>query len=279
MATPLQNLQSMAAGGGLAPMPAPTQTQQVQQLLTTKATGRATGPGAAPKATNIQEQVALSQARLQQQELQQAGKEAATQLGMQEQEATQQYEQSVADLDEKRISIQEQYQRQVEAVFRDLSRGTRELDFQKDAARAEQLGFQLRLSNDKYVNDLKREGARSRLTSEIAFKEALTLSIFAEEEKLYRSSLAFKSMIDAEDRSFNEKLAQMDMDLAQELAAAETDAMQTAAMYSGVAEMAKGGIQAYASYSSGDFDSEYQAYKDRQGNNAVSYSRWKKLST
>jgi hypothetical protein len=102
------------------------------------------------------------------------------------------------------------------------------------------------------------------------------MSIFAEEEKLYRSSLAFKSMLDAEDRSFNEKLSEMDIALAQELAAAETEGLQTAAMYSGLAETAKGGIQAYSSYTSGGFDTEYQDYKSRKGNDALSYSEYKK---
>ena len=98
MATPLQDLRAMAAGGGLAqqqPM-APTQTQQAQQLLTTKATGRAAGPTAAPKATNIQEQMAIQNTRLQQQELQRVGAEAANQMGIEAAEAEQQYQQSVS---------------------------------------------------------------------------------------------------------------------------------------------------------------------------------------
>lgn len=251
MATPLQNLQSMAAGGGgLNPLPAPTQTSQVQQLLTTKATGRATGPTAAPKATNIQEQIALNQARLQQQELQQAGREAGSALGLQAAEADQQYQQSRAELDEKQISSQEQYQRQAEAVFRDLARGTREIDFQRDSAKAEQVGFQLRLSNDRYVNNLKLEGMRSRLNSEIAFKEALTVSIFAEEEALYRSNLSFKSMIDANDRAFNERLSEMDIELAIELASAEAKGQAMSNTISGFTQAFKGGVQAYSAYES-----------------------------
>lgn len=261
MATPLENLQSMAAGGGLAqPLPQPTQTQQVQQLLTTKATGRAAGPSAAPKATNIQEQVAINQARIQQQELQRAGMEAGTQLGMQAQEAQQQYEQSVAQLDEKQIGIQEQYQRQVEATFRDLARGAKEIDFQKDAAKVEQLGFQLRLSNSKYIDQVKMEGARSRLNSELAFKEALTLAIFDEQEKLLRSSLDFKRMMDADGREFNERLASMNLDLALEMAAIENKGQQQANMISGMTGVVKGGIEAYSSYSAGDFNKEYQTY-------------------
>ena len=280
MATPLQNLQSMAAGGSsAAPLPAPTQTSQIQQLLTTKATGRATGPTAAPKATNIQEQMAISQARLQQQELQQAGKEAGAKLGLEAQEAQQQYQQSRAELDEKQISSQEQYQRQAEAVFRDLARGTREIDFQKDSAKAEQLGFQLRLSNDQYVNNLKLEGMRSRLNSEIAFKEALTVSIFAEEEALYRSNLSFKSMIDANDRSFNERLSEMDIELALELASTEAKGQAMSNTISGFTQVVKGGIQAYGSYDSGEFDSDYQAYKSRQGSNALSYDKYKEMNT
>ena len=278
MATPLQNLQSMAAGGGLAQQPvAPTQTTQVQQLLTTKATGRAAGTTAAPKATNIQEQIALNQASLQQKELARAGQEAATQLGMQAEEAQQQYQQSIAELDEKQISAQEQYQRQAEAVFRDLARGTREIDFQKDNAKAEQLGFQIRLSNDQYINRLKLEGARSRLNSEIAFKEALAVSIFAEEEALYRNNLSFKSMIDANDRVFNEKLSEMSIDLAVQLASTEAKGQAMSNTISGFTQVLKGGIQAYDSYESGDFDEEYQLYKSRQGDKAVSYKQYKAM--
>lgn len=244
MATPLQNLQAMAAGGGIAqPLPQPTQTQQVQQLLTTKATGRATGPSAAPKATNIQEQVAINQARLQQQELQRAGQQAADQMGMQAAEVEQQYQQSVSELDEKQIGVQEQYQRQAEAVFRDLARGSREIDFQKDAAKTEQLGFQLRLSNSKYIDQVKLEGARSRLNSELAFKEALTRSIFAEQEALFRNSLEFNRMMDANDRQFDEMMAKMSEDFAMELALAQTRGSMEAAKWSGVSKAVSGAAQ------------------------------------
>ena len=249
MATPLQNLQSMASGGGLgagAQLPQPTQTQQAQQLLTTKATGRATGPSAAPRATNIQEQVAINQARIQQQELQRAGQQAADQMGMQAAEVEQQYQQSVSELDEKQIGVQEQYQRQAEALFRDMARGTREIDFQKDAAKVEQVGFQLRLSNSKYIDQVKLEGARSRLNSELAFKEALTRAVFAEQEQLFRDNFAFRRIMDANERQFEELISKMDIDLAIELATAETKGEMEAAKWSGLATAVSGGAQAWA---------------------------------
>lgn len=248
MATPLQNLQAMAAGGGLAqqqPM-APTQTQQAQQLLTTKATGRAAGPTAAPKATNIQEQMAIQNTRLQQQELQRAGTEAANQMGLEAAEAEQQYQQSVTELDEKQISAQEQYQREVEAVMRDVARGTRQIDFEKDQAKAEQIGFQLRLSNDKYMNNLRMEGARSRLISEANFKEQLARAVFAEEEALLRSDLSFRALMSADEREFLRRLSEIDIENALALANSQAQEDNAKAMWGGIESIIKGGIQAAA---------------------------------
>lgn len=248
MATPLQNLQAMAAGGGLAQQQpiAPTQTQQAQQLLTTKATGRAAGPGAAPKATNIQEQIAIQNTRLQQQELQKAGAEAAGQMGLQAAEAEQQYQQSVSELDEKQISAQEQYQREVEAVMRDLARGTRQIDFQRDQAKAEQIGFQLRLSNDKYINNLRTEGARNRLISAANFREQLQRTIFAEEEALLRSDLSFRALMSADEREFLRRLSEIDIENALALASSEAKGDNAKAMWGGIESVIKGGIQAGA---------------------------------
>ena len=249
MATPLQNLQSLAAGGGLAQQPvAPTQTAQVQQLLTTKATGRVAGPTAAPKATNIQEQIALNQASLQQKELARSGQEAATQLGMQAEEAQQQYQQATAELDEKQIMAQEQYQREVEAVMRDVARGTRQIDFEKDQAKAEQVGFQLRLSNDKYIQNLRLEAARSRLVSAASFKEQLARTIFAEEEALLRTDLSFRAMLGADDRQFRERMAEINLEEALALANAEAAGDNAVTMWSGISELMKGGIQASAAF-------------------------------
>ena len=274
MPTPLQNLQSQMSAAGAAPLAPPTQTAQIQNILTTKATGRAGPATAAPAATNIQEQMALQVARGKQQELQRAGTEAAGQLGLRAEEQQQGYQQAGQELDEKEIGIREDYQRQVESVFNDLSRGTRQLDSRRDQAKFEQIGFQLRHTNQQYIDSIRLEGAKSRLISGSALREALARTVFAEEESLFRNDLSFRAMLGADERQFKEKLGEIDIERALALADAGIAAANTQAMVSGVSGLLQTGVQAYGVQQSGGFSNEYSDY-EKSTNNPVSYSRWK----
>jgi len=237
MATLLEQLRQQGPTG--------TQTQQVESLLSARS-GKATGPGAAPRATNIQEQVQDQLTRNQLTDVAQQANLQSQQQGQEQRAVEQQFAQQKAQLDEQSISSQETYQRQVEASLKDYQRIIKQLDVAKQGAKVEQLGFQLRLSNQNYIMKLKDTAARDKITSAVSFNEALQRTVFADEIDLLSSDLDFRMLLKADDATFNKMLAQIDIDTALEIAKAQAKDTAAQQTVSGVNTL----IQAGATYAS-----------------------------
>lgn len=231
MATLLEQLRQQGPTG--------TETQQISNLLSARS-GKATAPGATPRATNIQEQVQDQLTRGQLKDVAQQSALQSAQLGQEQRAVEQQYAQQQAQLDEQSISQQETYQRQVDAALKDYSRNIKQLDVTRQGAKVEQLGFQLRLSNQSYIMQLKTEAARDRITSEAGFREALQRSIFADEIDLFSSDLDFRMLLKVDDAQFMRQLASMDIDTAMAIASAEAKANSTQAIVSGTSQLIQG---------------------------------------
>jgi hypothetical protein len=221
------------------------QTEQAQNLLSARS-GKATAPGAAPRATNIQEQVQDQLTRGQLSEVAQQASLQSRQQGQEQRAVEQQFAQQTAQLNEQDIASQETYQRQVEAALKDYQRNIKQLDVAKQGAKVEQLGFQLRLSNQNYLMQLKNAAARDRITSAVGFQEALQRTVFADEIDLMSSDLDFRMLLKADDAQFNKMLAQIDIDTALEIAKAQAKDAAAQQTVSGINQL----IQAGASYAS-----------------------------
>jgi hypothetical protein len=225
MATLLEQLRQQGPTG--------EQTQQVQSLLSAR-TGKATAPGAAPRATNIQEQVQDQLTRGQLADTAQQASMQAQQQGQEQRAVEQQFQQQRAQLNEQDINTQEAYQRQVEASLKDYQRNIKQLNVAKQAAKVEQLGFQLRLSNQNYIMQLKDAAARDRITNAVSFNEALQRTIFKDEIDLLSSDLDFRMLLKADEAEFQKMLAKIDIDTALAIAAASAKDSATQSIVSGV---------------------------------------------
>lgn len=225
--------------------PTGNQTEAVQNLLQARS-GKAVGAGGGPRASNIQEQVQNKLTETQLTDVAQQASLQAQQRGQEQRGVEQQFAQQKAELTEQDISSQETYQRQVEATLKDYERNIKILDVTKQGAKIEQMGFQLRLSNQNYIMQLKDAAARDRITNSLAFNEALQRTIFADEIDLISSDLDFRMLLKADDAEFQKMLARIDIDTA--LAIASSQAKDTAAQQtvSGVNQL----IQAGATYAS-----------------------------
>ena len=212
--------------------------RRVQQAATGKA--RAAGP---IQEDIIPEQVALQEAE--QMQRVQAAQAQQVQAGLEERQAAQQQEFkfAVQDMDEKQVNASQDLLNKSLSILQDFQQGKARLDLGKDKARMEQALFGLRLTNKKYVDQLQLEGRKRRLDNAVAFKEALTETLFSKELDLLKSDITFKRALQADEREFSRLLADLSIETALRLAAQESDAMEVAQLISGGKQVAKAGLE------------------------------------
>jgi hypothetical protein len=277
--TLLETLRNNLAGGTRLPSPLGSplgQTAQVSQLLQAKSgkSPQTAISSAAPRASNIAEQAANQQTALGLEGLRQQGSLVAEGLQQESANQTQTFQQGAEKVNEQLLDLQDQYTRQSEAILQDYQRGTRKFDLQKDKARMEQLGFNLRLSNDQYIQQLQREGFKSRLDNQARFQEELARTVFGEELDMFQNDLGFRSLMNADNRRFNEQLGAIDIDFAVAMATTANQAANTQMMWSSAGQLGAAGAQGYGQQQRGDFDEGYQDYRD--AGNKKSYRGYQK---
>lgn len=228
-----------------------SETQSLANTIAVGQTGKASPGGAqagGPKMSNLQERLANVQTRLGtqalakdtqiQQEQQDQGAEVAARAAQIQDTA----------LEQKRQQTQTEYTQKVQATLDSYRQQNKTLDFTKDKAKAEQIGFQLRLSNTKYIDDLKREGTKARLTSNIARKQQIAATAFQEEQDMLNNNLTFQQMLNAKGRDLQSQLQNIDLDFAMQMADAQNKAANQQQMWQGIGGLATAGIQAGAAY-------------------------------
>lgn len=256
---------SLSAPAGPAPTPAPLgQTASIQKLASAKSGKAQPMAASAPATSSLAEQVAERTSAAGMSQLQQAG--ATEAAGLQQAEQGQQQEADIQgkQLDSKQLDMSEQLSRQAAAILADYYNNKSTLDLNKQKARAENLGFNLRLSNDKYIHQLADQGRRSRLMNASAFQEALSRTIFDDELGLFQSDMQFRSMLRADDRQFQEQLGGIDLDFALSMAAQDTKQANQTMMWQGIGGVGQAGVAGYGAYKKGEFDS-----KDRKDGEEV----------
>lgn len=230
---------------------APSETQSLAQTVATGRTGKdvsATTGAPAAKMSNLQEKLAQVQNKLGTQAL---AKDVETQqTGMEKDAEVAAKEAQIQDtaLEQRRQDTQRQYTRQVQSTIDNFTNQGKQLDLSKDKAKAEQLGFQLRMSNNKYIQDLKQEGAKARLSSSLKRREEIAKSVFADERDLFASDLSFRTIMGAKGRDLTEKLSNMDLDFAMKMADANNKAANERSLWTGIGGLAGAGVQAYGAY-------------------------------
>jgi hypothetical protein len=197
--------------------PAQDQTQQVQGLLRAKLGKATTGAGAAPVASNVQEQVANRQTQLQGQQLQNQGVVEAQQLGQQVAGQQVQLQEQQRELNQRMQDTQQRYELETDNLLKQFERGEKQLNSNKDQAAAEQLGFNLRLQDKQYLSNLEIAGAKSRIKDAATFGEEMARTTIGNNQALLKLGLDSNAISNASDREFAEMLGQMGIDEANQL--------------------------------------------------------------
>lgn len=229
------------------------ETAKAAALLRAKS-GKASAAGPVA-ASNLGEQQAVAQtnetmqnevapqATLQQQSLEQAA------AGVEQQE---QEQRSTIEQANRFNGIQARIQ--TTQLLNDMSRRGGELDMQRDGATLQQIATNLRMQNDKYINQLQQEGNRARLDDANAFNEELLRTSLGDSKELLEKQLANKSILAASDREYQKALANMGIEDARALLRASAREQERNAVAGAVGNVAKQGAgmagSAYAEYNS-----------------------------
>lgn len=133
----------------------------------------------------------------------------------------------------------------VDNIFREFERSNKELAFRKDAAAIEQAGFALALRDKDYLAELNRIASERDLTDKLNYRDEMTRLVMGDTMERLIDDLDFKKALNADQRTWNEKIAQMDLNMAIQLSQAAIRDEATREMWSAGGNIVKSGIDAY----------------------------------
>lgn len=236
-------------------------TGQTQRLLQAK-TGKAVAPGSAPRISNVGEQQANAQTALGgqalAQQVQQGQQALQTQVAQQGQGIAQAQQEQTFEAKKQETD----YLRNEDAILDQYLQGTKKLDLSKDKAKFEQMGFQMRATDQQYMDNLGREAQRAQLDNDLKFKEEMARTVFAEEGDLFQDNMDFRSAMFSDKQDFIEQMSNMDLDYAIQMGTFANQQASANSMFTGVGQVTSGGIKAYGAYKNKHPDAEESEESD-----------------
>ena len=235
-----------AAATGLQPTGGES-TAAIQSLTSVAQTGKDLGPstgGGQARLSALGEKLAAVNTLAGAQTIQQQGAIQNTALSQQSEAQQQQYVGQVQEVTQQRVAAQQSFNDKTQDLLTQHQGQMSKLESQDMRSRTEQMGFMMRLSNDKYVTQLHDESTRSRLDEGTNFQEALTRTVFAQESDMFNSDLTFRNLMRADQRTFTQQMGDIDIDWALRFAQADNKAAATTMMWSGIGSLASAGAKA-----------------------------------
>jgi hypothetical protein len=235
-------------------------TSGLATLIRAKSGKAVAGPSTA--LSTQQEQAALAQTA---QAMQPVEAAAETQTMAQEQQAReveQRAEQQQTEIAQAREANRMQTQLRTDQLLQELEQGIGKMDLDKYQFSLEQIGFNLRLNNKEYVDNLQREGARARLDDKIQFEQQLFRSLLADNKELLEKQLGNKSILEANDREWRIRLEQMGSQVAYDLFRNEMKAEQERQIATGIGSIVTAGVGAYGTYQTDQAKKAYYSSPD-----------------
>lgn len=225
------------------------QTDLASKLLRAKS-GKAVGSGDTG-ASNLGEASAVATT---QQGLKQLGTQAQVQNQGVEQAAAgqqQQLDQAKSGIDQSRRFDTIQTKLQTNQVLNDLERNKGQIDLNKQKGAMEQVGNNLRLQNQQYVDNLQREGKKARLDNELEFKTQLANDVIGAKTSLFKDQMTANQLLDLDNNAFKKQLGNMSIDAAWGMWKDNAKAANTRGIYSAAGGLVTAGIGAAGSMPSG----------------------------
>ena len=244
---------------------APTATGQTAKASKLAAARSGKAVGTAPVVDTSAEKMANMETQQKLGDIQQAGQMSAAALtGAQQKQAVEE-KNVLADVEQRRQAIVQGNSIRKKQLIESMGRDKAELRLSDDKSRQEQLAQLMRLEDKKYLDTLELQGAKQRLDNAASFREAMEVASFGDSLETLRQALGYDSILAASDRQFKDSLASIDINAA--IAMAEQNAAATKQMNTlkSAGELTKAGTAGYGDYKSGEYDSDYQDYKEDTG--------------
>jgi hypothetical protein len=194
------------------------------------------------------------------QQLNQQAQVANLQAQQQTAAQQQQVNQKNSQLKAASLSLKSQLADQTEDLLQKFEQQNDLLDLDRYKSDLNQIEFNMRLSNNQYIDKLKLEGQRARFDDANQFAEALAAATFEDELSLLKNDLEFKELLfgkeltakgllAADSREFQQQVAKMDINEALRIAASDRDSRAEAMKYQAISGIIQAGAQAYNAYS------------------------------
>lgn len=223
---------------------APSGLEQTQQMAQAS-TGKAATEGTGIAVSNIGEQLATQEAAKQQQQLATQASAMESEQQQKEQEQYMQLHDQELEIRNQALNVKQQFNSRLSQVLAEFKDKGDELDIEKQKAQVDQITQMTRLLDDKYVNSLKIEGARSRLADKKAFAEAALDAAFNNQLGLLQDDFEARTLLRADERTFKIKLEQMGMQTAMDVVNSEIEAGKEAMQWRAVSSAIETGIAGY----------------------------------
>lgn len=218
------------------------QTGKLASLLRAKS-GKAVGGGDTAQ-SSLGEQQANTQTN---QQLGQVSGQAASQnAGIQAQNTAQQsgLQNQKAEIVQTNKFNTQQTQIQTNQLLQQYEQNKGQLSEDQQKAQADQIGFNLRMQNQQYVDNLQRAGDMSRLGDQLQFQTQMAQQTFGDNENLLKQQLGNRSVLDASNQDFERAMGQMTTDQAYDAFHNAMSNEKQRAVYTGIGSVASAGIQA-----------------------------------
>jgi hypothetical protein len=234
--------------------------QQLQQQQDVQKQQQALGQEELATGRRMAESEMATQSTLAREGLAGQAERQRTQLDAQEQMKTNQmnsaFQQALAKLTAER-NIQQ------DDLFANFRQSNKELEFREDAAEIQQRAMEMAMADQAYIDEIKAIGKIQGLEDDLTFKREYAKLVMGDNTDSMIKQLDWQTAFDADERTFNDKVGQMNIDQAIAVMDASIKDSNARAIGSGVI----GGIQ--SANSSGAFQSDPAPTPAQSGGTSV----------
>lgn len=132
-------------------------------------------------------------------------------------------------------------------IFDSFRKSEKELEYRRDAAKLEQYGFQLAMSDRAYLDELNRVGKERQLRESIQFNEEMQRIALGDGLNQLLNEIGFKQKLNASQRDYNIALEKMGLQTQLMIAQEAIEQANTTAQFQGFQSIIQGGAKLYDS--------------------------------
>ncbi len=236
--------------GAVQPAGVTDETARAKRLMQARS-GKQVTPDATAS-SNVAEQVATGETNQALADVADKGTGLALQLGKGLEQAKLREGLETSGIGLARQELAQNFQQRLSTLGQKAKQEAETLDVDKQQAGAEQRAMQRALGNKQYLDQLKREGDQRRLGDELEFKRALAENAFGNNEEMLRQLLGQKEVLAADERTWRELVANIDLATAMDTAKNAMADANTKQMFESGAQVAQGVGDIYSNYKAND---------------------------